>query len=159
MISLLGAVCETTSITSTLDSYLVLGSDVGPCGPVMKMAQTPSALVLLAAISEELDLSSTVSEEQLNPYIPSTMLMTGFDSAGTPSSTYTDASEQASRKHPACDAPTEQRQRCTGWLPSFATSGTRLLGRKHSFNSRSVFDAEGNGDSTGGGHLQHPTSF
>jgi hypothetical protein len=36
--------------------------------------------------------------------------MTGFDSVGTLSSTYTDTTQQASRKRPACDTPTEQRQ-------------------------------------------------
>ena len=68
----------------------------------MKMAHSPSALVLLAAISLVLDLSSTVSVEQLSPDPPSIMLMTGFDFAGTPSSTYTDPTEQgrANRKHP-----------------------------------------------------------
>lgn len=40
----------------------------------------------------------------------SIMLMTGFDSAGTPSSTYTDTTEQASRKRPAPDVTTQQRQ-------------------------------------------------
>lgn len=51
------------------------------------MAHSPSALVLLASISLGLD---AVSVEQLSPYPSSTMLMTGFDSTGTPSSTYTD---------------------------------------------------------------------
>jgi hypothetical protein len=36
--------------------------------------------------------------------------MTGFDSAGTPSSTLTDTTAQASRKRPAPDVTTQQRQ-------------------------------------------------
>lgn len=38
------------------------------------------------------------------------MLINRFDSLGTPTSTYTDTTEQASRKRSACDAPTEQRR-------------------------------------------------
>lgn len=74
------------------------------------MAHSPSALVLLVVISLGLDLSSTVSVEQLNPYRSSIMLMTGFASAGTPSSTCPDATEQASRTRPAPDATTQQKQ-------------------------------------------------
>jgi len=58
-----------------------------------------------------LDLSSTVSIEQLSPY-PYIVLMTGFDSTGTPSSTYTNTTEQgqANRKRPALGVTTQQRQ-------------------------------------------------
>jgi hypothetical protein len=67
------------------------------------MAHFLSALVLLAAISLRLDLSSTVSVEQLSPYPSFIVLTAGFDSAGTLSSTYTDTAPQgqASRKRPA----------------------------------------------------------
>jgi hypothetical protein len=56
--------------------------------------------VLLVAISLGLDLSSIVSVEQLSPYPSYIVLTTRFDSVGTPSSTYTDTTEQgqANRK-------------------------------------------------------------
>jgi hypothetical protein len=68
--------------------------------------------VLLVAISLGLDLSSTVSVEQPSPYPSYIVLTTGFDSAGTPSSTYTDTTEQgqANRKRPAPGVTTQQRQ-------------------------------------------------